>query len=388
MAAEVIARAGHAVTVYERMPSVARKFLLAGRGGLNLTHSEPLETFLERYGDHARAIRDAVAAYPPDALIAWANTLGAETFTGSSGRVFPKAMKASPLLRAWLRQLDALGVGIKTRHTWLGFAGDTGVRIADAGGVETTITPDAVILALGGASWPKLGSDGAWVAELQAHGVAVTPLQPANSGVRIQWSEVFASRYAGAPLKRVGVRVGDQTARGEALVTRDGLEGGAIYAIGRAIRAALSDAPTVTLAIDLKPDTGLDELATRLARPRDKQSQSNFLRKAANLDAAAISLLREAGPLPVEPHALAARIKAVDLTVTGLSDITRAISTAGGVALSALTPDFMLQSRPGVFVAGEMLDWDAPTGGYLLQASFATSVVAANGALRWLELRR
>lgn len=385
MAAEVIATAGHAVTIYERMPSPARKFLMAGRGGLNLTHSEPLDAFGNRYGEGADIVRACVSAFPPDRTISWAHALGAETFIGSSGRVFPKAMKASPLLRAWLRRLDALGVTMKTRHTWTGFASDGGSIISNNDGASTTIKPDAVILALGGASWPRLGSDGAWVRLLKSEGVAVTPLEPANSGVTIAWSDIFAERFAGAPLKRIAVASGETQARGEALITRNGLEGGAIYAIGRAIRAALRSTTSVALTIDLKPDTTLDELTTRLSRPRGSKSLSNFLRKTANLDAAAIGFMREAGPLPTEPATLAARIKAVPLIVTGLADIDRAISTAGGVSLSALTPDLMLKSKPGVFLAGEMLDWDAPTGGYLLQASFATGVVAANGVLKWLD---
>ncbi len=385
MAAEVIAKAGHGVTIYERMPSPARKFLLAGRGGLNLTHSEPLDAFLDRYGDDAAAIRAAVAAFPPDRLIAWAQALGEDTFIGSSGRVFPKAMKASPLLRAWLRRLDASGVAIKTRHTWRGFIDDGGIALSDRDGADVHISPDAVVLALGGASWPKLGSDGAWMPELQSHGVAVTALEPANCGVRIAWSDVFADRFAGAPLKRIAVCVGGATARGEALITRDGLEGGVIYALGRPIRSAFRDAPTVTITIDLKPDTSADDLAQRLARPRGSQPQSNFIRKAANLDAAAIGLLREPGPLPTNAEALAARIKALPVRAIGVSGIERAISTAGGVALSAVTPGFMLKAMPGVFIAGEMLDWEAPTGGYLLQASFATGVAAAAGVLKWLE---
>lgn len=385
MAAETIATAGHDVTVYERMPSPARKFLMAGRGGLNLTHSEPLDAFLTRYGEEAFLIRDAVRSFPPGRLIAWANALGAETFVGSSGRVFPKAMKASPLLRAWLRRLDALGVTIKTRHTWTGFSSDGALKLSNGAGATTTPKPDACILALGGASWPRLGSDGAWVQPFKSEDIAVTPLQSANSGVSIAWTDIFAERFAGAPLKRIAISVDETKMRGEAVITRGGLEGGAIYAVGRAIRGALHDGTSATITIDLKPDTTLDELTTRLARSRGSQSLSNLLRKAAHLDAAAIGLLREAGALPSEPSALAARIKAVPLTVTGLASIDRAISTAGGIALSALTPDLMLKAKPGVFVAGEMLDWDAPTGGYLLQASFATGVVAAHGVLNWLD---
>lgn len=385
MAAETIATIGHAVTVYERMPSPARKFLLAGRGGLNLTHSEPLETFLTRYGDDATAIRNAVTSFASEHLIAWANGLGEETFVGSSGRVFPKAMKASPLLRAWLRRLDALGVTIKTRHRWTGFADGGGITLIANDREHLTVKPDAVVLALGGASWPKLGSDGAWVSAMQSVGIGVNGLEPANSGVSVTWSNVFVERFAGMPLKRIAVHVGDQRARGEALVTETGLEGGAIYAVGRSLRTALHGAQSATLTIDLKPDMTDADLAARLSRPRGSQSQTNFLRKAANLDSVAIGILREAGPLPLEPHDLAARIKAVPIPVIGLAGIDRAISTAGGIGLDGLAPEFMLNALPGVFVAGEMLDWDAPTGGYLLQASFATGVVAAKGVLKWLD---
>lgn len=384
-AAEVIAARGQAVTVYERMPSPARKFLLAGRGGLNLTHSEPLDVFLQRYGDAAAIVRDAVVAYPPERLIAWANALGQETFTGSSGRVFPKAMKASPLLRAWLQKLNALGVSIKTRHTWTGFASDGGLTISNNEGVSTTIKPDAIVLALGGANWPRLGSNGAWVPALRSHGIAVAELEAANCGVRVAWSDVFAARFAGSPLKRIAVHVGNSSARGEAIITSSGLEGGAIYGLGRDIRALLRRTPPTLLTIDLKPDTAIADLTARLARPRGSQPLSNFIRKAANLDAAAIGLLREAGSLPTEPAALAERIKALTVPVTGLAGIGRAISTAGGVELAELTPAFMLAAKPGVFVAGEMIDWEAPTGGYLLQASFATGVAAATGVLKWLE---
>lgn len=385
MAAETIATIGHAVTVYERMPSPARKFLLAGRGGLNLTHSEPLETFLTRYGDDATAIRNAVTSFASEHLIAWANGLGEETFVGSSGRVFPKAMKASPLLRAWLRRLDALGVTIKTRHRWTGFADGGGITLIANDREHLTVKPDAVVLALGGASWPKLGSDGAWVSAMQSVGIGVNGLEPANSGVSVTWSNVFVERFAGMPLKRIAVHVGDQRARGEALVTETGLEGGAIYAVGRSLRTALHGAQSATLTIDLKPDMTDADLAARLSRPRGSQSQTNFLRKAANLDSVAIGILREAGPLPLEPHDLAARIKAVPIPVIGLAGIDRAISTAGGIGLDGLAPEFMLNALPGVFVAGEMLDWDAPTGGYLLQASFATGVVAAKSVLKWLD---
>lgn len=385
MAAEVIASAGHSVTIYERMPSPARKFLMAGRGGLNLTHSEPLQAFLDRYGAAPDAVRLAVERFPPARLTAWADSLGAETFIGSSGRVFPKAMKASPLLRAWLQRLADLGVTLKTSHTWTGFRPNGGLAFTTPDATSITITPDATVLALGGASWPRLGSDGAWVELMRDAGIAVEPLAASNCGVLIPWSEHVSPRFAGTPLKRIAVTCGSVTRRGEAVLTRSGLEGGVIYALGPAIRDALRVGATAELRIDLKPYMSEQELTARLSKPQGSQSRSNFLRKAAGLDPALVALVREAGPLPETPDALAARIKALPVTVNGLASLDRSISTAGGVRLSSLTPEFMATARPGLFLAGEMLDWDAPTGGYLLQASIATGFAAAEGVVGWLR---
>jgi uncharacterized flavoprotein (TIGR03862 family) len=382
-AAEIIAQRGHRVTIYERMPSPARKFLLAGRGGLNLTHSEALEKFLSRYGADAQHVRAAVEAFPPKELIAWADELGAETFIGSSGRVFPRAMKASPLLRAWLGRLAALGVTIKTRHLWTGFAPSGGLRFQTASGTEIIIEPQAVLLALGGASWPKLGSDGMWVEIAATAGIPIAPLKSANCGVLISWSDVFRARFEGAALKRIALTSGDATQRGEAVVTRSGLEGGAIYALIPHLRGALDANGTAELFVDLKPDMAHSELAGRLAVPRRGTTLTNHLRKAAHLDPVAIGLLRETA-LPEEPEALAESIKAVPLKVNGLAPLDRAISTAGGVAWSGLDADLMSVAQPGLFVAGEMLDWEAPTGGYLLQGTFATASKAAHGLLNWL----
>lgn len=387
-AAEVIANAGHNVSIYESMPSPARKFLLAGRGGLNLTHSEPLERFLTRYGESADEVRMAVEIFPPERLIAWANNLDAQTFVGSSGRVFPKAMKASPLLRAWLRRLDSLGVSIKPRHRWVGF-NDTGALVFETTDGQRTIRPDAALFALGGCSWPKLGSDGAWVDQFRNTGVAITPLEPANCGVLISWSEVFKSRFEGLALKRIALSIASTTVRGEAVVTANGLEGGAIYALGPQIRAALGDGKIATLIVDLKPDLTQSALAERLCRRRSGETLTNFLRKAAHLDPVAVALLREGNAaLPESADALAARIKALPLQVVGVTGLDRAISTAGGVAWTALDGNLMLKDRPGLFVAGEMLDWEAPTGGYLLQGTFATAASAANGLLGWLARRQ
>lgn len=357
MAAEVLAQGGAKVRVIDHMASPARKFLMAGRGGLNLTHSEPLERFLERYGAARPFLEPAIRAFPPDALVAWCRGLGIETFFGSSGRVFPKTMKASPLLRAWLKRLDGLGVRLDLRTEW---SGDKNA--------------DAMILALGGASWPRLGSDARWMELLRQRGVAVNEFIPANCGVTVAWSGHFAERFAGEPLKRIEIVSGGRKIRGEAVVTRNGLEGGAIYALGPQLRE------TGKLVLDLKPDLTREELGVRLARPKGKSSQSNFLRKAAGLSPVAIALLREAGA-----PATAAGIKSVALTITGTDTLARAISSAGGVALSEVDGNFELKAWPRVYAVGEMLDWEAPTGGYLLQACFSTAVAAARACLARFE---
>ncbi len=386
MAAETLAGSGHKVVVYERMQSPARKLLMAGRGGLNLTHSEPLENFLNRYGSNADRIRAIVAAFPPDKLVAWANSLEQPTFVGSSGRVFPRAMKASPLLRAWLKRLQSLGVTLRTRHTWKGFDASGALIIENEAGAAVDEKFDATILALGGASWPKLGSDGGWVTVLDRAGVAMTLLRPSNCGVRVAWSDHLLARFEGAPIKRIAISLGVARATGEATITRGGLEGGAVYALGPQIRAALDAHGRADLLIDLRPDLSADAIAAKLVSARKGDSATNMLRKLAGLSAPAIGLLRE-HPLPQRTSDLARRIKAVSVTVTGLADIARAISTAGGVAWAELDDGLMLRRMPGVFVAGEMLDWDAPTGGYLLQACFASGVAAARGATAWVESR-
>jgi uncharacterized flavoprotein (TIGR03862 family) len=361
MAAEVLSAGGAAVTVVDRMPSVGRKLLMAGRGGLNLTHSEPFERFVARYGAAAERLRPMLEAFPPAALIDWAHGLGQETFAGSSGRVFPKAMKASPLLRAWLARLERQGVRFRLRHAWRGFE-------------DETVAADATVLALGGASWPRLGGDGGWVKVLRERGIAVSDLKPANAGFDVAWSAGFRERFAGQPLKNISLRAGSTVVRGEAMVTAYGLEGGVVYAASAALREALP----VTVEIDLRPDRSVEQVAAALARPRGKESLSNFLRKALKLSPLEINLLREAGPLP---EALAARIKAVPLTLTAMQPLARAISTAGGVSFDAVDDGLMLKSVPGTYVVGEMLDWEAPTGGYLLQACFATGAFAARAIL-------
>ncbi len=392
MAAEVLASPDTTVTVYERMPSPARKLLMAGRGGLNLTHSEPLDIFLGRYAPRdaaGQSIREAVKSYGPETVVAWANGLGQPTFTGSSGRIFPKAMKASPLLRAWLRRLDAQGVRLALGHTWTGWSQDGGLAFIRSDASPLVAHPDATLLALGGASWPRLGSSGAWLSTLAGRGVDTRAFAPSNCGVGIAWSEIFRSRFEGEPLKRIAIACGDSRVRGEALITRRGLEGGAVYALSNEIRKQMAaDGGRAALTVDLRPDLTPSDLAAKLAAPRQKQSTSTFLRKAIGLPPPAIALLREAtAELPAQPYALADLIKAVPLVVTALDGLDRAISSVGGVALEAVDEAFMLRAIPGVFVAGEMVDWDAPTGGYLLQASFATAVAAARGLQGWLTAR-
>ncbi len=383
MAAEVAAAGGARLTVFDQMPSLARKLLIAGRGGLNLTHSEAPEAFLQRYGAAQDWLAPAITAFPPAALIAWAEALGQETFVGSSGRVFPKALKASPLLRAWLRRLAAQGVQVRLKHRWQGWDGDGALRFASPAG-EARVAADATILALGGASWPRLGSDGGWVALLP--GIAVAPLRPANCGFVVPWSAVFRAKYEGTPLKRIAVSFAGQTVRGEAVVTATGIEGGAVYALSAPLRDALATQGKVTLLLDLRPDIAAELLAQRLAAPRRGQSLSTFLRKQAQLPPVGIGLVQEALHAGATAT-LSALVKALPITLTAPQPIARAISSAGGIALAELDAGFMLRQRPGVFACGEMLDWEAPTGGYLLQACFATGTAAARGALAWLHSR-
>jgi uncharacterized flavoprotein (TIGR03862 family) len=388
MAAETLAAAGAGieVSVFERMPTLGRKFLMAGRGGLNLTHSEPLPRFLGRYRGAAPQLVSAIEAFPPDALRAWCEGLGQPTFVGSSGRVFPKAMKASPLLRAWRARLASLGVRFALRRRWTGWDESGALRFAEAGGAATPVRPAATILALGGASWPRLGSDGGWAEILRARGIAVSALRPSNCGFVVAWSDHLRTRFAGAPLKRIALAFDSETVRGEAMITARGIEGGAVYALSAPLRDALSAGHDAVVQIDLRPDLSAADLAGRLAAPRKKQSLASYLRKTAGLAPLAIALLHETkgAALPAEPDALARRLKSVPLRLVAPFAIERAISSAGGIAFAELDDALMLEKMPGVFAAGEMLDWEAPTGGYLLQACFASGVRAAKGALGWL----
>ncbi|WP_028045404.1 TIGR03862 family flavoprotein [Cellulomonas sp. URHE0023] len=383
MAAEVLARADVAVTLYDRMPSPARKFLLAGHGGLNITHSEGREPFLARYGTSADRLAPMLDVFGPDDLRQWCAGLGEPTFVGSSGRVFPQSFRATPLVRAWLARLSELGVVVQRRQRWAGWT-DRGLLFAAADGRSVEVESDATVFALGGASWPRLGADGGWVEPFAARGVAVAPLRAANVGVRVGWTATFADRFEGSPLKHVRLTVRGHRVTGDAMVTRTGLEGGPVYALGAAIREALDDEGHCDLEVDLRPSLSGAQLTERLERRRPKDSGSNWLRRSIALDPVGISLVRESGALPSDPAAMAALVKAVPVRVTGSMPIARAISTAGGIAWSEVDDSLMLRRLPGTFVAGEMLDWEAPTGGYLLQASFSTGVLAARGAMRWL----
>ncbi len=377
MAAETLLKAGASVDLYDAMPSLGRKFLLAGRGGLNLTHSEPLPAFLERYGPEAEAVRPWIETLPPEAIRAWATDLGIETFIGTSGRIFPTDFKAAPLLRAWLTRLRGLGLRTHTRHRWTGQA-DGGALTFETPNGSIVARGDAVLLALGGASWPHLGSDGAWTPFLPT---PIAPLRPFNCGWQINWSDVLTQK-AGSPLKTVALSAGTQRVRGEVILTAYGLEGSALYALSHSL------APGATLSVDLLPDHDERLVLEKLAQ-RGSASLGSFLKKSFRLSPAAIALLNEGGRVPGwdAPAALARRLKALPLVLTGPRPIAEAISSAGGVQFNGLTPGLMLAERPGWFVAGEMLDWAAPTGGYLLNACLASGVVAARGMLALISPR-
>jgi len=375
MAAEVMAQNGLAVTVFERMPSPGRKLLMAGRGGLNITHSEAMERFLTRYGLAADWMAPWLAAFPPEAVREWCAGLGQATFVGSSGRVFPTVMKASPLLRAWMARLEGLGVRLVTRATWTGWDAQGALRFADG----ASFAADAVVLALGGASWPRLGSDGGWAKLLPDIGIA--PLRPANCGFKVDWSEHFRQRFSGMPLKRIALSCGEVTVPGEMMITHDGVEGGAVYALSALARDRVERDGVAELRIDLRPDMTAEALTARLAGA-GRASLTNALRKQAGLSPVAIGLVQEARHAGVT-GTLTERIKALPLRLVAAGDLARAISTAGGIRLEELDDGLMLRRRPGIFAAGEMLDWEAPTGGYLLQACLATGAAAGRGVLAW-----
>jgi uncharacterized flavoprotein (TIGR03862 family) len=391
MAAEALLERGVAVDLYDGMPSVGRKFLLAGKGGLNLTHSERRPAFDQRYGPRTAQIARLLDAFDADGLRAWAGDLGVETFVGTSGRVFPKEFKSAPLLRAWLHRLRARGLRIHVRHRWLGWGDDGALQFATPAG-HASHRADALVLALGGASWSRLGSDGAWVPLLERCGVGVAPLRPANCGFEVAWSEHFRERHAGKPVKSVrGIVVDargiEHWAQGEAVVTAYGIEGGLVYALSSTLRDTLETTGSATLDLDLAPARSEERLAAALAKPRGSQSFANHLRARAGIDGVKAGLLREA--LPADALGNAARvartIKRLPIRVLAARPIDEAISTAGGVPFEALDERLMLRAQPGVFIAGEMLDWEAPTGGYLLTACFASGHVAGRGAAEFLR---
>ncbi|MEW6646038.1 MAG: TIGR03862 family flavoprotein [Pseudomonadota bacterium] len=388
MAAEVLAAAGVQVDVYDAMPSVGRKFLMAGKGGMNITHSEPLERFIDRYGARREYIAPLLARFGPDALRAWIHDLGIATFVGSSGRVFPADMRAAPLLRAWLQRLRSAGVRLHMRHRWLGWDAAGALRFASPSG-EVLVRPDAVVLALGGGSWARLGSDGAWVPLLQGRGIAVAPLRPSNCGFEVDWSEHLRTRHAGQPVKPVVVSFAGERRQGELMVTEYGVEGGVVYALSAPLREAIAAEGQAVLLLDLVPGREQARLAADLARPRGRDSLAKHLRRHAGIDGVKASLLRELVPAEVlhDPARLAAALKALPLPLRATRPLDEAISSAGGVRFEALDERLMLRELPGVFCAGEMLDWEAPTGGYLLTACFASGRAAGEGARDWLARR-
>ncbi|URM30835.1 TIGR03862 family flavoprotein [Pseudomonas frederiksbergensis] len=388
MAAEVLSQAGIKVDLYDGMPSVGRKFLLAGVGGMNITHSEAYPAFLSRYAERAPQIAPLLRSFGAEALCQWIHDLGIETFVGSSGRVFPTDMKAAPLLRAWLKRLREAGVVIHTRHRWLGWDHNGDLRVDSPEG-EKTVQPDATLLALGGGSWSRLGSDGAWMLALEQRGVGLAPLQPSNCGFEVQsWSELMVSKFAGTPLKNIAIGLNDDMPRlGECVITATGIEGSLIYALSAPIREAINQHGSATIHLDLLPGKPVDKIQSALSKPRGSRSMSKHLHSQLGLDGVKAALLRELTPADcfADPALLAKAIKALPLTLVKTRPLDEAISSAGGVMFESVDERLMLKQLPGVFCAGEMLDWEAPTGGYLLTACFASGRAAGLGMVEWLQ---
>jgi uncharacterized flavoprotein (TIGR03862 family) len=389
MAAEVLAAAGLAVDLYDAMPSVGRKFLLAGVGGMNITHSEAYPAFVSRYRERQDAIDAWLKSFDANALCDWIHGLGIDTFVGTSGRVFPTDMKAAPLLRAWLRRLRELGVNIHTRHRWTGWD-ESGLLCITGPSAALTLSPHATVLALGGASWPRLGSDGAWVTALAERGLDVAPLCPSNCGFDVErWSALLVEKFAGAPLKNVALSLDSEpTKTGEFILTRDGIEGSLVYAFSAPIRQAIARNGTATVHLDLLPSRSREQIAAALAKPRGSRSMSKHLHTQIRLEGVKAALLRELAPREAfdDPTVLASWIKSLPIVLHRPKPIEEAISSAGGVRLEGLDDHLMARAQPGLFFAGEMLDWEAPTGGYLLTACFASGRKAANGVLEWLRV--
>lgn len=390
MAAEALAASGAAVQVFDAMPSVGRKFLLAGVGGMNITHSEPYPAFVGRYAERSREIDALLRDFDADALRQWIHDLGIETFVGTSGRVFPTDMKAAPLLRAWLKRLRDSGVVIHTRHRWLGWNAEGALRIAYPQG-ELSVQADAVVLALGGGSWARLGSDGAWLPLLAERAVDISPLQPSNCGFEVAgWSELLVSKFAGAPLKNIALAMpGSPPRKGEFILTAQGVEGSLVYAWSAPVREAINRQGRATLLLDLLPDKPVDKIAQALAKPRGSRSMAKHLHSQLGIDGVKAGLLRELTDQATfaDTQALAAAIKALPIELVRTRPLDEAISSAGGVRFTGLDEGLMLRQLPGVFCAGEMLDWEAPTGGYLLTACFASGLRAGKAAAEWLNAR-
>jgi hypothetical protein len=393
MAAEVLCQGGIKVDLFEAMPSVGRKFLMAGKGGMNITHSEPLPAFAGRYTSRERNIAPLLESFNPEALREWIHTLGIDTFVGSSGRVFPREMKAAPLLRAWLHRLREAGVSFHMRHRWLGWDEHNALRFTTPD-AEKSVQADAVILALGGGSWAHLGSDGLWIPLLEQRGVAVTPLQPANCGFNTNWSEHFSTRFAGEPIKTVALSYTDiagieHRKQGEIMITASGIEGGLIYALSAALRDTIAKNGNVQIYLDLLPDKEKQQVVNEISRPRGSRSMSSHLQSRLGIKGVKAGLLRELAGAEVyaDPKQLGAAVKRLPLTLVAPRPLNEAISSAGGITFEALDEQLMIRNLPGVFCAGEMLDWEAPTGGYLLTACFASGKAAGHGALNWLKYR-
>jgi uncharacterized flavoprotein (TIGR03862 family) len=388
MAAEVLSQAGIKVELYDGMPSVGRKFLLAGVGGMNITHSEAWPAFLSRYAERAPQIAPLLREFGAEALCEWIHGLGIETFVGSSGRVFPTDMKAAPLLRAWLKRLRDAGVVIHTRHRWLGWNTDGSLRVDSPEG-EKALQTDALLLALGGGSWSRLGSDGAWMLPLEQRGISLAPLQPSNCGFEVTaWSDLLIGKFAGAPLKNIAIGLNDDVPRlGECVITATGIEGSLIYALSAPIRDTINQSGSATIHLDLLPGKTLDKIQAALAKPRGSRSMAKHLHSQLGIDGVKAALLRELTPAEcfTDPSLLAKEIKALPLTLVKTRPLDEAISSAGGVPFEAMNENLMLKQLPGVFCAGEMLDWEAPTGGYLLTACFASGRAAGLGMVEWLK---
>lgn len=391
MAAEVLISGGAEVDVYDAMPSVGRKFLMAGKGGLNITHAGPVRDFLTLYGPYLADLQPALEAFDANALREWMRGLGIESYVGTSGRVFPCDRKAAPLLRAWLNRLRQTGCRFHLRHRWLGWNASGQLRFASPDG-EIALPASPMVLALGGGSWPQLGSDAAWVPLLAGHGLSIAPLRPANCGFNIGWSDFFSGRYAGYPVKTIELRITPrngppQKRRGEFVITRNGVEGSLIYALSAILRDEIEAAGQATVFLDLLPDWPADAVAAELSRPRGSRSLSSHLQSRLGLKGVKRGLLREVLPPAMfsDLSALAAAIKSLPLHLESPRPLAEAISSAGGVRFCELDPHLMLRRYPGIFCAGEMLDWEAPTGGYLLTACLATGRAAGRGMLHWLQ---